>query len=188
MATILHISLFNTFSSLFAFLFIFVLVFAVLEMRNFFKNSGLHALIALFVAALVGTSSNILPIISWMTPWFVMLLVFFVFLVLILSFIGISEKGIISGLGGESGITVAMMILLAIFFVAALGHVYGQQTLELTTGGQGNATMTGSTGVQTVQSSFTKNVATVFFHPKVLGLILMMLVAAFTIRLMANPT
>lgn len=186
MATMFDMSLLQSFSSLFAFLFVFVLVFGILELRNFLDNSGLHALIALFIAAMVGTSSNVMPMIAWMTPWFVMLIVFFVFLLLILRFIGVSEEGIIKGLGGNTGITISMLLIVIIIFVAALGHIYGQQTRELT-GGQQN--LTASTGApSTVGESFKEDVASVFFHPKVLGLLLIMFIGAFAIRLLANPT
>ncbi len=186
MATMFDMSLFQSFSSLFAFMFVFVIVFGILELRNFFKSSGLHALVALFISALVATSSNVMPMIAWMTPWFVMLLVFFMFLILIVRFIGVSEEGFIAGLGGKSGVTISMLLVMAIIFAAALGHIYGQQALELTTGSQN---MTAATGAPaTVGESFQENVAEVFFHPKVLGLIIILLIGAFTVRLMANPS
>lgn len=184
MATMLDISLFQTFSSLFAFLFVFVLVFAILELRNFFKSSGLHALIALFISTMVATSSNVMPLIAWMTPWFVMVILFFVFVMLITSFVGVSEVGFVKGLGGETGFTVAMLVVIGIIFAAALGNIYGQQALELTTDQQN---ITAATGVPTAAGTFRENVASVFFHPKILGMILVLLIAAFTIRLMANP-
>jgi hypothetical protein len=186
MATMFDLSLFQSFSNLFAFLFVFVLVFGVLELRNFLKNSGLHALIALFISTLVATSSNVMPMIAWMTPWFVMLIVFFVFLILMLRFIGLEETQIVSGLGGKTGLTVSMLIIVSIIFIAALGHIYGQQTLELTTGPQNVTGATGAPG--TVGESFRENVAAVFFHPKILGLLLVLLIGAFTVRLLANPT
>lgn len=183
MATMLDISMFQSFSSLFAFLLVFVIVFAILELRNFFKSSGLHALIALFVATLVATSSNVMPLIAWMTPWFVIVLFFFVFVMMITAFIGVSEEGFVEALGGASGITVAMLVVIGIIFAAALGHIYGQQALELTTGQQN---VTGATGVPTTTNTFRENVAAVFFHPKILGMLLVLLIAAFTIRLMAS--
>lgn len=185
MATMIDISMFQSFGSLFAFLLVFVLVFAILEVKKFFGNSGLHALISLFIATMVATSSNVMPLIAWMTPWFVIVLFFFVFVMLLTTFIGVSEEGFIAGLGGETGVTIAMLVVIGIIFAAALGQIYGQQALELTTGQQN---ITAATGVPSAASTFRENVAAVFFHPKVLGMLLILLIAAFTIRLMANPT
>ncbi len=179
MATILDASLLALLAPIFALIFVFLIVYIVMEGSKMLgDNKGIHALLALTVAFFVAMSPPITKLIIFMSPWFVVMIVFIVFLFVIGKFAGFTEENILGAFGGNQGAFWWVVFFAGLILTFALSNVFGQQLLE----GAGGETA----AVNATKSAFTQNLSNAIFHPKVLGLLLILLIASFTVRLMAE--
>ena len=79
MANGLDLGVLNYFSVIFPALLIFVIVYALLEKTKMLgENRSLHAIAAISAAFLVMLSKDILEIINFGAPWFILVIVFLV--------------------------------------------------------------------------------------------------------------
>jgi len=186
MATFLDITALGYFSSIFSFLFIWVIVFAVLEkVKIFGSNKGIHAIIGLSLAVLVLLSKTVTAVIAMMAPWFVLIFVFMLLVMMASMFLGASEQGVLHTLGEkETGAITWILIIGIIVVLGSLGMTFFSKpitgdTVDATT----NATVTTTGGVGGIGSSAFW---ATFLHPKVLGLVFLLLIATFTIRELAT--
>jgi len=174
MATFLDIGLFEAFSPIFAFLFVWVTVFAILSYTKLFsENKGLHAMLAFILAVLTMLSPKLVQLIGLMAPMFVVGMIFLIFLLLLYKIFGVKDDWITSAIEGKSSAFYWILIVAAIIVVGSIAHVYGPELLALTQG-TGNETSIGA------------NIGATIFHPKVLGFAVMILIAVFTIYLLAS--
>src|SRR3989344_1154605 len=182
MVTVLESGLLENFTIIFSLVFVIAIVYGVFQMGKVFgDNKGLHALIALIVGLLVIMVPDITKIIAVMIPWFTLLFIFILFLILAYKIFGASDEDVLSVLKVDH-VTIWVIIIIAIVIViASFSNVYGQKLLESP---GGNDTRVAS-DVGTATGSFSQNVGATFFHPKVLGMIFILLVAVFTISLLA---
>ncbi len=179
MATVLDTSLLALLAPVFSMIFVFLVVYVVLQgSRMMGDNKGIHALIALSVAFFVGITPQVARLIIFMAPWFVVMIVFIMFLFMIGLFAGFTQDNMLESFGGRSGGFWWIVFFSGLIIVFAFSNVFGQQLLE---GSGGEAAPVNAT-----QSQFAKNVGSTLFHPKVLGLLLILLIASFTVRLMAE--
>ncbi len=179
MATPLDLGLLKQFDVLFPFLFVLVIVFAVLYRTQSFKEKpGLAAIIA-FLLAIMTVVSPVAPIatksINLMAPGFIILFIFIIFLMLVYQTFGVEEKTILKIVTDSEHSNTIVMILLVISVLIAAGAVgkYYHET-KLTTGN--------STTAPPVEES---EMLQTLLHPKVLGTVLFLLIALFTVQKMA---
>lgn len=181
MATFLDASLLTLLAPVFALIFVFLIVYVVLQGSKMLgDNKGIHALLALTVAFFVALSPKITNVIIFMSPWFVIMIVFLVFLFVIGKFAGFTEDNIITTFGGRQGAFWWIVFFAGLILTFAFSNVFGQQLLE---GSDGQTTQVNATRGG---SAFTSNLSQTIFHPKVLGLLLILLIASFTVRLMVT--
>ena len=84
MATFLDIGFLEKFSVIFPFLLALVVIYGILSYSKLFgDNKTVHILIALFVSMMLLLSDSVRQIINLMAPWFVLLFLFMVFLMII---------------------------------------------------------------------------------------------------------
>jgi len=178
MATILDITGLESFSLLFSFLFVLVIVFAVLSYGKFLgENKTIHGLIALLIAIMALFSENVVNSINMMAPWFVLFFVFILFMIMAFKIFGTTDSDIMSVLANPE-------YRYIIWWVVAIGLIIGIGSLTSTVWGEGvpahneSSTEVGSTG----SSAFFDTL----FHPKILGIALILLVAVFTIQYMTK--
>jgi len=179
MATILDLGILKGFTNVFIWLLIFVVVYGALEVSNLLKNRGLHLLIAFAITLIVAITGAGTDIVSAITPWAVVLVVLIFFVFAIGQFAGLDSKEILSFLGGAShkGVMWYVLIpLIIILLVAWTGGCSQNQKPAVNTSGQ---TVTAQTPQQ--QSPLQTLV-----NPKVLGMIVIMLIAMFTLLMMAG--
>src|SRR3989338_2257519 len=101
MATVFDFSLLSEFSEIFVLALIFVVVYGVLQITDIFKNRGLHALVAIAVAVILGTTGATTKVITGLAPWFVITGFFLVFLMVLTQFMGVDvHKTVFGGAGG----------------------------------------------------------------------------------------
>ncbi|MBI4980140.1 hypothetical protein HZC30_01115 [Candidatus Woesearchaeota archaeon] len=184
MATFLDVGLLNYFSSIYPFLFVLVLVYALLQKTKALGDSiGTNATIAVAAALMTMLSKTLIDVINFMIPWFVVVIIFLVLVILVFQIFGAKEADLTSAMKDKAVYWTLIGIALVIM-VAAFGKVLGQSLTEVSFQQGVNATnVTGSGGVAT--SSFESNIYATLFHPKVLGLMIMFAIAIFAVAFLS---
>jgi len=185
MATFLQLGVLRYFSIIFPALIIFVIVFALFEKYKVLgDNRFVHTIIALALAFLVILSADLVELINVMAPWFVIIFVFVVFLLVLLKLMGASDESISSMLTKNKGIQWILIGIGFIILIAALAHVYGERLAPAT----GAAPAVEGEAVEAAEAptTFGGNVMRVLFNPLILGVIFILLVAIFTIALITR--
>ena len=78
----------------------------------------------------------------------------------------------------------AILVIGIIIFVGAIGSVYGSSLLPYS---GANATLSANAGNTTTSTGdFNTNVGRTIFHPKVIGMVFILIVGTFTIQLLAR--
>ncbi|MBI2663940.1 hypothetical protein HYX10_01205 [Candidatus Woesearchaeota archaeon] len=175
MATIFDLSLLREFSLVFVWVLIFVLVYGILEVTNIFKNRGLHALIAIAITILLGTTSGVTTVVTGLIPWFVITGFFVVFFLVLSNFIGVPTKEVLQRFGGEGAVWwlfVPLTVGLMIALVAGGQFARSQAPIDSETGEP--VTTPG------------KVVLDIITDPKVLALMIILGISAVTVVLMAG--
>jgi len=145
--------------------------------KLFGDKRGSHAMIAVIVALLVSMSSGVTSVIQTFTPWFTMLIIVIFFILFAVRMFGVSTETITGAFMKKDAILTWILILTAVILLFSLGSGFGQKALEQ---GQTNGTTvsvsTGNVTEPTNTNDFSQNLYNTLYHPKVLGLILIMLV------------
>lgn len=177
MATPLDITALKQFSGIFPFLLVLVLVYAILSRTEWFKEKqGIAALIAVLAAIMTLFSKVAIGTINLMAPWFVLFVIFGVLLVLAYMSFGVSEKTVIETItGSEYGSSFGMWVL-SIMLIIGLGSLFTVINKEQPIAELGG-NVTGAAAAQPQEFGFWQTL----FHPKVLGLALVLMIAYFTI-------
>jgi hypothetical protein len=203
MATFPGFSLLENFSGVFTFLFSFALLFGILEVTHPFgkEKKGLNSFLALMLALMISFSSRVTNIISFMAPWFVVTIVVIFFIMLIEMMFGVDVgvfKKIATGESGNYGRTITYWIITiaSIILLLGLSQEFGQEVGPYLNNetisenpDQYVETQLGSTTVPTGQTNtddFQQNLGATLFHPKVLGMIVILLIASFAVRLLSG--
>lgn len=217
MATFLDLSIFQHFSGIFVFLIVFAVVYGFLLVTNILKDKGgakgLYAIIAFAFAFLAIISQDTLSIVSSMTPWFTVLIIFLFLIFFVLRMFTGDNDSFFEGLLKNSGVYWILAVLFIIILIVSLSSTFGQRLLEQQPGltpaqqeaiDQGSAnssvgttdptfteiqtgvTADAGTSGATSSADFGENVLQTIVHPKVLGMIMLMLIGLFTIVLLAK--
>ena len=176
MATPLDVGLFQKFDVIFPFIFVLVLVYAVLGRTEWLKEKQTVAFLIAFVMAVMTLFSNIaVRTINMMAPWVVLLIVFMVFVILAYTALGVKESTIGEVITGKAYGGIIAWWTLALLLVIGLGSLSTVVSEEVGFGAlaEGEAAP-GETG----QIGFWATI----FHPKVLGMILLLLIGMFTVQ------
>jgi len=177
MATPLDIGLLQEFSGIFPFLLVLVLVYAILSQSDWFKGKpGISALIAVIVAFMTLLSGVAIKTINLMAPWFVLFIIFGTLMILAYMAFGIDRETILKTLtgpeyGGSFGFWVlAIMLMIGI---GSLVSVINEERGFPIAGENATAAEVSVTG----EVGFWETL----FHPKILGMVLVLLIAFFAI-------
>jgi 4-amino-4-deoxy-L-arabinose transferase-like glycosyltransferase len=187
MATFVDISILQNFSSVFTFILVFVIIYSMLEVTNALgpDKKSMNAIIAMIVAFLVSLSTGVVNVIQSFTPWFTMLIVIIFFILFAVRIFGVSSETITAAFTKKSAILTWILILTAVILLFSLGSGFGQKTLEQgQSGGTTVSVQTNTSTVPTDTGSFSQNLYNTLYHPKVLGLILIMLVVVMAMLLL----
>jgi len=189
MASVLDLGLLGYFSVLFPALLVWVVVFAILQkIKILGEGKGIHAVVATVLAFVVVASDKIVTVIGFISPWFVLLFIFGFLLLVMYRLMGVPEETISKFISTDAPVIWFIFGISILIIVAGLANVYGQGLL--TGEGSGNvsktAYVTGVSGEGTATASFAQNLSRTFFHPKIIGLLLIFLIAVFTISLLAR--
>src|SRR3989338_4089470 len=102
MATPLDVGLLQKFDVIFPFIFVLVIVYAVLARTEWFKEKqGIAFMLAFLLAIMTLFSSIAIKTINRMAPWFVLVVVFGILVILAYQAMGLSEKTILETITGK---------------------------------------------------------------------------------------
>ena len=176
MATFLDLGLLHKFELIFPFLLILVIVWGVLSYSKFLgDNKFVHSLIALLLALVVLFSEASREIINLFAPWFVIIFIFIVFVLISIKMFGVSDNQIRSVISGEySWIAWTLGAIFLLIFILSIMNVrvWDEDTED-------SATMIkeGDVGKGDLGGFFAT-----LRHPKVLGMLLLLFIGTFTIQ------
>ena len=180
----IDLSLIVSLKRIFPFLLVWVVIYALLEWRDIFgkDKKGIRALTAFVVAMIFLVSSEASLIIEYMTPWFTIMIIFVMLMLMIFKMFGASDSTIKTMIESNQSVIYWIIFVSILIFFAALGKVYF--TTPLPTGEQLAAGVgaTDATVAGTGEGAFWQTL----FHPKILGTMLIFLIATFAIKLLAG--
>ena len=174
MATFLDIGLLEYFNIIIYLVFIFVLLYAILTITKVLgENKSLNAMLALALSFILALSESTRDLIKFVTPTFFVFIFFVFFAILIYKFMGASDKDVLSIMGTQSGTRSFILIIVLIIILTSLGKIFFTDpvTSDVNETTAANASSVGTRGESALTATLT--------HPKVLGLVLILLIGAY---------
>ena len=172
MATFLDVTGLEAFSQIFVFVLVLLIVYAVFAMGKFGGAKWIAWLVALVVAIFVILSDLATGLIRSLAPWFAVLFIFVIFITVASKIFGATSVDFAE----YKWVLVVVMVL--VFFVGALAYIRYNVNVPGDIDEEGNV-------IKESDYTLTSNF---IFHPKVMGIIFVLLVAVFTIALLAGKS
>lgn len=181
----LDLGLIEYFSIIFPALLVFAIVYALLEKFKIIGDSkSIHAIIAIVLAFITILLRDVTKIINFIAPWFVLLFIFVLLILIVYKIMGASDADLSSFIKTHTLTQWIIVLIGIVIIVAGIASVYGQR-LKPITDDEGNV-IDVSSDTSTESDEFEESVGKTLFHPKVVGLIFIFLVAAFSIGLLTQ--
>lgn len=183
MATVLDISILNSFTIVVVFLLVFVGGWGVLMYADPFKEKGknFYGLIAFFIAVLTVVSKGVMDIILFSTPWLVFLVLIGFFFIFFAKMFFVSESSLRDAMTGP--VKGWLIFFVAIIMLFGFAFTYGQSLLSSTVPTQETTVSSTDTG----SGSFGGNLLSTLFHPKILGVLFMFMLGTLAILMLGKP-
>lgn len=188
----LDVGFLTYFSPVFIWVLIFTLIFAMMQFTKFLgNNKAIHAFIGLIIATVFLFSTEASTVVMFIAPWFTVLFIFAVFLLMAYKLFGATDDQIKSALANQSSIQYTILALGVIILLFGLSAGFGQTLLGYTSPADAASTNAVAEGVNamnqagttsTATSDFQQNLVATLFNPKILGMLLILVIGAFTIR------
>jgi len=180
-------------------LLVLLLLFAILQYTGALgKNLFVDVLVSLCVAVLVMISPKASYVLSFMAPWFVVLIFFIIFMLIAFKAMGVSDGQIMVAMSNYRGIAWTIIFIAIGIAAVGLGNAIGQQLLE-GGGSSGDVYIPNQDGTYTApdgsvvrdlptgaSTDFQNNLTSTLFHPTILGFALIGLIGAFTVFFMTR--
>jgi len=180
MATPLDTSLLQKFDIIFPFLLVLVLVYVVLGRVSWFKDKQALCFIIAFALGILTVFNNVaVRTINMMAPWFVLLFIFMILVLMAYMAFGVKEETILDTVTKGKYASDFAYWILALVLIIGIGSLTTVISEEKGFNTIGNETTAAPASGEKVGFWET------LFHPKVLGLALLLLVAMFTIQKLA---
>jgi hypothetical protein len=178
MASLLDISLLNQFSNIFVILFVFTATYAVLVFKSpFGSNKGLNAMMAAMIALVFIFSNDAIEVIKATIPWYIIIMIALMFIYMIIQSIGTAMPSILKNDIGTWILIIGIGILalnVSLRIGQTAGPFLGNESIN-----SNNVVANGEGDVGS--QSYSQNLGATLFHPRVLGFILVLLVAVFSV-------
>ncbi len=182
----INISFLQYFSPIFIFVLVFVMVYGILQFTKFLgENKIIHALIGFFIAVIFLFSTEAITVVQVIAPWFTVLFIFIIFILMAYKLFGATDDQIRDVISKASAVQYAILALAIIILLFGLGAGFGQKLL----GYGADISEVREAAIEageesTATSSYQQNLVSTLFNPKILGMILILVIAAFTVRAM----
>jgi len=175
MASFMDIGILNYFVPAFVFLLIYGILLALLEKTKIFgEGKAVNQVVALAIAVLFVLTPDLVGIVKIITPWFTVMFVFLLMVIMLFLFVGVKE-GDVAGVFKERGTVWIIIVICLTIFIYALTQVYGAQIQTIYAGG--NATE---------QGGLNQVIGQIIFHPRVLGMFFLLVLAAQAVRMISG--
>jgi hypothetical protein len=186
MATPLDIGFLQHFESIFVVIFVFTAMYGVLMFKKpLGENKGVNALLAFSVAIIFVLFPDTVDIIKAAVPWWTIMIIVITFII-----IGVEAFGSKFPTGTLQSFSTWVLIIAIVIFVFAWAGVSGQRAgpyLDENTSSITRSTDAARGDGNVASGSFQDNLGATLFHPKVLGVILILVVCLFTILFLTWP-
>jgi hypothetical protein len=130
-------------------------------------------------------------VIQTFVPWFVIVVILIFFILFAVRMFGVSTAEITGAFKHNTTILTFILIFAVVILLFSLGAGFGQQSLEKGTTSNtinstlvSNSTSQGSSSLDT--GSFNQNLYNTIYHPKILGMILIMLIVVTAMLLLTS--
>lgn len=170
MATFLDVTGLEHFSSFFVFIFVWLAVYAILiYTRVLGGNKAISIVIGLLIGVFVLLTPIASGVIQYIAPWFAVIFIFVILISITSKMFGAADFESYSSLKW-----VVLVVIIIALIVGSLSYVRERTILP----GDNETT-------EDIDFAKTTNF---FFHPKVLGMLFVLLIAVFTIALLAGKS
>jgi hypothetical protein len=186
-------SVLGHFEIIFPFLFVVVISYAILTHLKIFgeKKDTLYGMLAFILGVMFLFSPTVREILNMAAPWFVLFFIFIIFTLVAFMAFGVEISQIVNVMKTkEYGyINIWIIVIILIITLGSITTVVSRQ------GGIGTAdTETGSSdntvNINSSSAEIQKNQESAFWstivHPKVLGMLLIMLIGMFTVQRLSS--
>ncbi|MFT4313321.1 MAG: hypothetical protein ACMXYA_02850 [Candidatus Woesearchaeota archaeon] len=189
MAEFIDLTVLVTFAPIFGFILVWSLVYGLLSFSKTIElPQHLRALIAVMIAIITLFVPQIMAALLLAVPWFTLMFVFIIFVLIALMAFGVTREEITkafwaaegSGLAVRNGIIIISFIILA----GVLGFVFFGGDSPALDIGAGNVTIDSSQA--SVDEVGAGALLATIFHPKMLGVIFLMLISLFAVLQLAK--
>ena len=166
MATFIDVAGLAYFSKVFVFLFVWIIVYALLIYTKVLSdNKSIAAILGLLFGLMILISETATGVILHIAPWFGVLFVFFILVAVIAGMFGAD-----SSLPAAKG--TIFVVVIVVLVIGALSYVREQTVLP---------------GDNETSSEWDySKTSTIIFHPTIIGAIVVLLIAVFTIALLTG--
>lgn len=188
MATFIDIAFFEGLKPLLILLIVFAIVYGVLSKSNILGgNKSISAIVALVLGIVVMLSNKLTLVIMVLIPWFVILAIFIILVVIAFKALGLPDDSLMAA-AQDQRLYWTLIVVVIILFIASLAYVFGQEELNVTSSNTSQITFGGdkiqydSEGLPiTNTDDFQHNAKATFYHPRILGFILIILISVFAV-------
>ena len=171
MATLLDPGIAEFLSPAVLFVLVTIMLYAFLiKSKLFGDNKNFAAVIAFTIAFLFLFTQGVSDVVKIFTPWFVLLLVTVLFVIMFFIFLGAKEETVVKEVITTPTFVTFGVIAFIVILLAAIGQVYGPVFAV------------------NQQAGFWNAFKRLVFSPKALGMFFLLVVAAYTIRFMSDTT
>ncbi len=190
MSTFLDISLLVGFAPIFGFILVWVLVYGVLTFSKVLDLAQhMRAIIALMIAIITLFIPQVMQTLIFIVPWFTVMFIFIIFILIALMAFGTTKADIAKAVWASEGsgavVRNTVIIISFIILASALGVVFfGGDAPMINTAT--NATATTSVEPSEVGDVGPGALLATIFHPKLLGVIFLMLISLFAVLQLAK--
>jgi hypothetical protein len=193
----LDLSLLGNFSFLFSFFIVLVLTYVVLGVTNLFKEQKhLQTLLSFSIAFVILFATPALKLITFITQWFGVFFVFVMFILIAIMMFGIKSEDITNYIkkpsdGGSSSVVIAIVVIASLILLSGIGLLFfsgdvSQNSNAQTTTSQSSVSGVSANGSASDTSRGPQALEATIFHPKVLGMIFILLFGMFTVQQLAK--
>lgn len=188
MATVVEVGLVSFFSPILVFLFVYAIVFALLEKTKMLGDRmGINAVVAFVFGLLFVMVRQAREVLTTAIPWVLLVIALLILVFMIFYFAGVPEKEMAKPfIAGPMAWVIGVII--AIIFIVALGQVFGDQVRSIYAGTDGGDSVDGEGGTSSGTLGLAQEIGEIIFHPKVLAMILILVIAALAVRFISAKT
>lgn len=182
----IDLSLLGYFAPVLSFILIWTLVYAALQYTKALgDNKIIHAMIAFVIGSLFLLMPAATGIVLFIAPWFSVLFIITIFMIIAFKIFGATDSQIKNVITNYGALQWLIAILGIVIIIGGFSQVYGQKFLGFTQ--KDVVPVNKNVGVgSTTSVDFEQNVASIFFHPKILGTIFILIIAALSIKMLTG--